>query len=146
LVARHDEAGHTADLVDLDGDCDLTRRDALGEGDGGGPGLDEHAVDHDLTRREIVEGDLPPNGVDIGQRRGRAVLLWDIAGRHVILVDGLLTREALLDVLLDPVDLHQLGVVVGAVLHRVEIAVDRAGGHQGHDDGDDQDDCPSISH
>src|SRR5205814_7032578 len=89
LVAGHHQVGDAVHLVDLDADGDLAGGDALGKRHGGDPRVDEHALDDDLPGRKVAQGDLAPDDIDVGQRRGRPVLLRDVAGLDVALVQRL---------------------------------------------------------
>src|SRR5205823_644827 len=94
----------------------------------------------------IVQGELPADGVDVGERGGGTELLRHVGGLDVAAVDGLLAWKPLLDVFGHPEHLDELRVVIRAVLHVVQVAIDRHRGDSGHYYGRDQDDGASVAH
>jgi len=83
--------------------------------------------------------DLAADGSQARQRRRRPELLRLIGALDEALVDGVLTGRPLGDVLLHPEDLDQRGVVVGAVLNAVQIAVRQERGDTTEQDRHQQD-------
>ena len=87
--------------------------------------IDEHAVDDDLAGNEVRQRDLAIEHRGVGDGRRRTELLRDLARLDELVANGLITRRALGDRLLDDEHLDTLRVVIRAVFDAVDVVVER---------------------